>query len=641
MVDGKSRATDSPIVNTIMKICGILLTLGSIGWAVDIYSIMGLKIYNEQFIACMLALAMALAFLHFPPKGDKKRTHIPWYDKVAAALSFGACLYLAIRYPVLVDLVLLKPPEAVIIGVLVILLGLEALRRATGNVLLTIVILFILYALFGDIFPGQLAGRPQEWQKLAAYLAFDVNAMLGTPLRVATTIVITFVLFGNLLSVTGGSSFFTEAALITMGRFRGGSAKIAVVASMLFGSISGSAVANVVATGVVTIPMIKKSGYPAYKAGAIEAVASTGGQLMPPVMGAAAFLMAEFLQIPYSKVALAALVPSILYYAALFIEADLEAAKAGITRVPKEMIPSARTVLGGLHFLTCFVVLLLALFYYNLQPETAVLLSCVTILVFSYAFGYKGKRPDIVKILASFYETGISVIEIMVICLAAGLVIGMLSVSGLGFNLTMLLVWIGGNNLFLLLLLSAVVCIILGMGMPTIGVYVLLAALVAPAMIKIGINPIAAHLYVMYYGMMSMITPPVAIAAYAAASLAQADAMRTGWEAVRFGWSAFIVPFLFVCSPTLILIGNPISVLFAVVTAGLGIWFASIGMVGYFLRNISIPRRILFFIMGILALIPAEAFKGAVYTDIVGVLGGASLIIWEFIVTKAKRKPAP
>jgi len=446
------------------------------------------------------------------------------------------------------------------------------------------------------------------------------------------------VLFGNLLSATGGSTFFTEAALVTMGRFRGGAAKIAVIASMLFGSISGSAVANVVATGVVTIPMIKKSGYPAYKAGAIEAVASTGGQLMPPVMGAAAFLMAEFLQIPYSKVALAALVPSILYYGALFIAADLEAAKAGIKRVPKEVIPPIKSVLGGLHFLICFVVLLFALFHYNLQPETAVLLSCITILVFSSIFGYKGKRPEIKKVLSCFYETGISVVEIMVICLAAGLVIGMLSVSGLGFNLTMLLVWIGGNNLLILLLLSAVVCIILGMGMPTIGVYVLLAALVAPAMIKIGVNPIAAHLYVLYYGMMSMITPPVAIAAYAAASLAQADAMRTGWEAVRFGWSAFIVPFLFVFSPTLILIGNPTSVFFAVLTACMGIWLASIGMVGYFLRRISVLQRILFFVTGVLALIPAEAFKGAVYTDVVGVFGGVLLILWEYVATRAKKK---
>jgi TRAP transporter 4TM/12TM fusion protein len=624
-------------VRVVVTVLAGTLTLGSIAWAAGIYASIGLQIYNEQFIAAMYAVALSLAFLHLPARRGGERGRVPWFDLLAAALALAAGGYLAVRYPQVVDLILLRPPAAVAVGSVLILLTLEALRRATGKILVGIVVAFLLYGLFGDLMPGQLAGRAQDWRLLAAYLSVDVNGILGMPLLVATTIVVTFVWFGGLLSTTGGSQFFTELALVGMGRFRGGSAKIAVAASALFGSISGSAVANVVATGVVTIPMIKKSGYPAYKAAAIEAVASTGGQLMPPVMGAAAFLMAEFLQISYGAVVLAALVPSLLYYTALFIEADLEAAKAGITRVPEEDIPQLRGVLSGCHFLLPFLVLLVGLFHYNLQPETAVLSSVGILLATSLAFGYQGRRPTLSRLLGSLRDTGIAVLDIVMICAAAGMIIGVLAISGLGFGLTMGLVQLGGGNLLVLLLLSAVVCIVLGMGLPTVGVYVLLATLVAPALVQVGIHPIAAHLYVMYFGMMSMITPPVAIAAYAAAGLARADPMRTGYEAVRFGWSAYLVPFLFVSSPNLLLIGRPVNVAIAVATAIMGVWIASIGVVGYFTRLLSISARVAFFVAGVLALIPANAFSGAAYTDFVGVALGAFLIVREVRVGRGLR----
>lgn len=625
-------------VKIVVTLLAVALTLGSIAWAANVYANVGLEIYNEQFIAGMYTVALALSFLHLPIRRGSQRARVPWYDLAAAALALAAGGYLAVQYPKLVDLILLRPVDAVAVGSILILLTLEALRRATGNILVGIVVVFLLYGLFGDVMPGQLTGRAQDWRRLAAYLAFDVNGILGTPLLVATTIVITFVWFGGLLSSTGGSQFFTELALVGMGRYRGGSAKIAVAASALFGSISGSAVANVVATGIVTIPMIKKSGYPGYKAGAIEAVASTGGQLMPPVMGAAAFLMAEFLQISYGAVVLAALVPSLLYYIALFIEADLEAAKAGITRVPEEEIPRFRAIAAGCHFLLPFVVLLVGLFRYNLQPETAVLSSVGVLLVSALALGYRGRRPSLSRLLGSLRDTGLAVLDIVMICAAAGIVIGVLGISGLGFGLTMGLVKLGGGNLILLLLLSAVVCIVLGMGLPTVGVYVLLAALVAPALVEVGIHPTAAHLFVLYYGMMSMITPPVAIAAYAAAGLAHADPMRTGFEAVRFGWSAYLIPFLFVFSPTLLLIGSPLSVAVAVVTAIMGVWIASIGMVGYFTRPLSMAMRVVFFSAGVMALIPATAFAGALYTDMAGLVLGISLILRELRAGRRLRR---
>jgi TRAP transporter 4TM/12TM fusion protein len=617
----------------------VVLTLGGIAWAVGIHQILALPIYAEQFAAAMLTGTLALAYIQLPARRDKLRGRVPWYDWLAAAASFAAGTYLAVRFPQMVDMILLRPLDAVLVSTILIALLLEALRRATGSALPIIVVVFVAYALFASLVPGQLQGRSTDWQRLVGYLAIDVNSMLGVPIKIATTIVLAFILFGALLTITGGSRFFTELALTAMGRFRGGSAKIAVVASALFGSISGSAVANVVATGVVTIPMIKRSGYAPHQAGAIEAVASTGGQLMPPVMGASAFLMAEFLQIPYSAVVLAALVPALLYYFALFIQADLEAARAGITRVAAADIPRVREVLNGLHFVLPFVVLIVMLFTYNEQPETAALWAALTLVILSVALGYRGERPRVMALLDTLRTTGIAIIEIVLITAAAGLVIGVLAISGLGFNLTLALVQVGGGNLVLLLLLAAGICILLGMGLPTVGVYVLLAALVAPALVEVGVKPIAAHMYVMYFGMMSMITPPVALAAYAGAALAGADPMRTGWEAVRFGWSAFVVPFLFVLSPTLLLIGPADAVALAVATAALGIWLVSIAVIGYFMRPIGPGLRASFAIAGLLALIPAGAFEGAVITDIVGAGAGAILIGRE--VWLARRKAAP
>jgi len=615
----------------------VAITLGAVLWSMGIYQILALELYAEQFSAAMLALGLALAFLHLPARRHAPKPFIPWYDWALASAGAAAALYIAVRFPHLVDIILLRPRDAVIAGSVLVVLLLEALRRGTGLTLPLIVAVFIVYALAAELVPGRLQGRSTDWGKLVAYLTIDLNGMLGLPLRIGTTIVVTFILFGGLLGATGGSRFFTELALAAMGRFRGGSAKIAVLASALFGSISGSAVANVVATGVVTIPMIKKSGYAPHQAGAIEAVASTGGQLMPPVMGAAAFIMAEFLQMPYSAVVLAALVPALLYYIALFIQADLEAARLGISRVPAAEIPRWRDVLPGLHFFLPFVVLIVALFHFNEQPETAVLGSAVVLIVSSLAFGYRGARPRLAPMLDTLRSTGIAVIEIILITAAAGFVIGVLSISGLGFNLTLALVQIGGGNLVLLLVLAAAVCILLGMGLPTVGVYVLLATLVAPAMVKVGIEPVAAHLYVMYFGMMSMITPPVAVAAFAAASIAGADAMRTGWEACRFGWSAFIVPFLFVLSPTLLLIGPADAVALAIITAVLGIWLVSIAMVGYFMRRLSGGLRLVFGAAGVLSLIPAGAFPGAAITDVVGAALGAALIVREFWLQRARK----
>ncbi|MXQ07322.1 TRAP transporter fused permease subunit [Alphaproteobacteria bacterium GH1-50] len=624
---GVSVAALKPVADILAA--GIVLL--AIGWALSLQRQLGLNLYPQQFFAGIMFFTLPLAFLTLPARREVLRNHVPWHDIFLALVAMGALGFVAVGYPDLVLMIFARPPEIWVPGAIIIVLLLEALRRATGWALVLIILAFLLYALFGDVFPGRLQGRAQNWQLLAGYMAVDSNGILGLPISVASTVVIAFILFGVLLGITGGSQFFTDAAMIAMGRFRGGSMKIAVLASGLFGSISGSAVANVVGTGVVTIPMIKRDGYPAHKAAAIEAVSSTGGQLMPPVMGASAFLMAEFLAIPYSQIVLAALVPACLYYIALFIQADLEAARLGIRPVPKSEIPKGRDVIVGIHFAAAFGVLIYLLFWQRYQPERAALWSVLALCATALLIGYRGKRPSLANLFFSIARTGHSVVEILLISAASGIVIGVLNITGLSFNLTYLLVQIGGGSAILLLGLSAIVCIILGMGLPTLGVYVLLAALVAPALVEVGIEPIAAHLYVLYFGMMSMITPPIALAAFAAASLAKAPAMATGWAAMRFGWSAYVIPILFAFSPTLILIGTPSDIVFAVITAVLGVWLVSSALAGYFTRLLSRGKRIAFGTAGLMALVPAMAFEGALLTDVVGVVAGLLLMISEVI----------
>jgi TRAP transporter 4TM/12TM fusion protein len=630
--DGGRLAGISELARRILApMLASLITLSSVAWALDISLWLDLRIYPAQFLAAIMTLALPLVFIVSPAQRHSERGSVPFYDWIAALAGFLAMGYLTLEYQRLVDLILLRPTDLVILGTLIFVLALEGLRRVTGNTLPIITILFIGYALFGNLLPTNLAARTLDWQKLISYLALDVNGILGLPMNVAATIVIAYILFGQLLNLSGGSTFFTDISMLAMGRYRGGSAKIAVVASALFGSISGSAVANVVGTGVVTIPMIKRDGYAPHNAGAIEAVASTGGQLMPPVMGASAFLMAEFLEIPYSDVVLAALIPGLLYYVALFIQADLEAARLGAKRLSREELPAASKVLTGLYFVLPFAVLIVALFNFNQSPQLAALLSAVVLVVMALAFGYKGKRPNPRDMARSIVDAGMASLDIIMVCIAAGVVIGILGISGLGFNLTLALVQIGEGNLPLLLGLAAVVCIVLGMGLPTVGVYVLLAALVAPALIEVHIEPMAAHLYVMYFGMMSMITPPVAIAAFAAASIAQADPMRTGWAAVKFGWIAYVIPVLFVMSPTLIMIGDPGAIILSVVTAVIGIWLVSIAITGHLIDKVSPVVRVLFALAGVLSLVPAAAFEGALITDAIGVVAGAALLATEFL----------
>jgi TRAP transporter 4TM/12TM fusion protein len=627
----------------------VLVTLASLGWAADFYRIAFEAVFaTEQFLAAILAFALPLLFLSFRASPRLPKDRVPWYDWVLAAAGFVCGVYMAIYYTQLSELVADAPLDGTIAAIVLVVVVIEGLRRTTGWALFIIVLVFLLYTQVADLVPGQLQGLPSEPARTIYYVAWDNGSMLGLPMAVACTIVIAFIFFGSLLSLSGGSAFFTDLAVALMGRFRGGSAKIAVVASGLFGSISGSAVSNVVSTGVITIPLMRKGGYDAKVAAAVEAVASTGGQLMPPIMGAAAFLMATFLEVTYAEVVVAALLPAILYYVALFIQVDLEAARAGIKRVDEALIPRAGRVLRqGWHYALAFTVLIVSLFWLNLQPETAALYAAITIIVTGALFGYGGRRMPLSAVWEALKNTGVASVDILMICAAAGIIIGVLNLSGLGHALAQFLVDVAGGNLFLLLTFAAIVCIILGMGMPTAGVYVLLATLVAPSIIKAGVEPMAAHLYVMYFGMMSMITPPVAIAAFTAASLAGTNAMATGLASVRFGWIAYIVPFLFVLSPSLLLEGPVVPVIIAIATAIAGVWLICGAVTGYLLRPMDPLLRVLTAIAGFGLLFPANALPYGSWVDLGGLVLGILIVGREYLARRGDverasvSKPAP
>src|SRR5262245_24102435 len=606
------------------------LTLGSLAYSIGLTRSVGLVVFPEQFLAAAYGVCLALLFVSFPVRRGSPREDIPWYDWLLAVVGLAAGLYVAIHFPRITATSGTVTFELLFFAALIALLTFEGTRRTSGYSLIVITFVLTVWVLVGHLVPGQLRTHKVEPFNLAIYLNFDNNGLLGLVLEIACTIVIAFVLMGQLLARSGGSGFFNDFALGLMGRFRGGAAKIAVVASSLFGSISGIAAASALAVGVVTIPLMKKSGIPARLAAAIEACASNGAQMMPPVMGAVAFVMADFLQVPYREVALAAILPSLLYYAALFIQCDLETARYGIGRVDTRDIPPMRSVFAtGWIFLAPFAAIVGAMFWLNWEPEPAAALASVIIIAAGLLIGYRGARMKLKDIWSAVIETGIGVCEIIVISAIGGYVLGLFQVGGLSFALTAYLVDLGAQNLLLLLVICAVTNVVLGLGLPTLAVYVMLAILVAPALVKVGVPAMAAHLFILYFGVMSLITPPIATAAFVAATIARTDPMDAGWLAMRFGWASYIVPFLFVYSPALIMRGSAGEILLVMALSIAGIWFVCAGFTGYALRVMGAPMRAGFVIAGLMLLMPFQAASINAWVNAVGALLGITLLVVE------------
>ena len=628
----------SPALRVIIAVLAALVTAACIAWSLDAPSRLGVAFYTQQLLALVLGLGLGIIYFSVSWRGKPHERGFPWFDVLLGLAGLGISLWICVEYERLLNDVSYYTPEIVWLSAILIPLVLEALRRCTGWALMTVVLCFIAYALVAEFAPMVIRGKPATFPQVTAYLAFDTNALFGSPLKVGAEVVILFLFMGDILIRGGGGEFFIDLAKSLLGRKRGGPAKICVVGSGLFGMISGSAVSNVASVGPLTIPMMIRTGYTPRDAGAIEAVGSTGGQLMPPVMGAAAGLMAEFLEMPYGKVALAAAIPAVLYYLALYWQVDLIAAKDRIALLSDEL-PKPREVLKqGWHFIIPFVALIFMLFYYDSSPERAALSAAAVIFVTGMIRGYRRPRLTLADLFRSLTATGRTTTDLITTLAAAGFVIGVLNSSGLGFALTMWLVGLAGNSLAVLLLISAVVGLILGMGMPTTAVYVLLAVLAAPALVQAGVTKLAAHMFILYFGMLSMITPPVALAAYAAATISKAGPMETGWAACRIGWAKFVLPFMFVLSPTLLMQGPIFGIVFDTFTAMVGVYIATCGMIGYFTRPLSIPLRVVLTLAGLAAIFPDSQmsflFPGFISLSGVGI--GFVVLLFEYLATRRR-----
>ncbi len=593
------------------------------------------SLYTEQLLAVCLGLSLALAYIG--AKGGPR-----WHDWIAAFASIAICLYIAARYEVLTYELAMLPVEGIVGSLMLIVLVLEATRRTSGGVLVIIILALVGYVFIGPNLPGDFQTRYVSPERLAVYLGLDTNGMIGNILGVAVLIVVPFTLMGQVLGRTGGANYFADLAMSGMGKFRGGAAKIAVVGSALFGMISGAAVSNVVAVGIVTIPLMVRSGFTRTRAAAIEAVGSTGGQLMPPVMGAAAFIMAEFLQVSYGAVVVAAVIPALLYYAALFIHVDLEAAKhrIGAAQVDEETPSFSEIVRSGWHFPIPIAFLVATLAwpeFFQIPIERAAVYATGMMIVLCLLFGYRGRRVTIMEMARAVLDTGRAALDIILIGAAAGMVVGALNVSGIAFGLTLQLIAISGENLFILLVLTALVSFVLGMGMPTVSVYVLTATLLAPSLIKLGVSPMAAHMYVMYFGMLSMITPPVAIASYAAANIARVSGWTTGWVSVMVGWSTFFIPFLFVLEPALLMNAPWHLIVWHLARNLLGIVMGTAAIVGFGFGPLGIPMRVAFGAAALAILMPPNAFPGAAMLDWIGLAAAVAVLAANYARSRATR----
>jgi TRAP transporter 4TM/12TM fusion protein len=663
-----------------------LLVAAVVLWVLDVPQQFRLAFYTEQLLAVCLGLSLALAFVTEQPArarfdwagttasvglaayiafrylrtGDVPLALYPalaacvlWtlfgsrapvartLDWIAAGLSLLICGWIAIFYERLTGEVALMPTEGIVGSAILILLVLEASRRISGLGFVGIILAMAVYIFISPHFSGTFQTRPVAPERLVVYLGLDTNGIISSILQVAVLVVIPFTILGQVLARTGGADFFSDIAMSAMGRYRGGAGKIAVVGSGLFGMISGSAVSNVLAVGIVTIPTMVRSGFTPYRAAAIESVGSTGGQLMPPVMGASAFIMAEFLQVSYGTVCIAAAIPALLYYACLFFHVDLEAARQRIGAAAIADAPGIGEVFrSGWHFLVPIGFLIAALIHpevFHLTPEKVAVVCTVMLLLLSLVFGYRGRHTTIGQVLKAIVETGRVSLDIILIGAAAGLMVGVMSISGLAFGMTMQLLALSGDNVFLLLLLIAVLAFLLGIGLPTVSVYILTATLLAPALVKLGVTPMAAHMFVMYNGILSMITPPVAFAAYAAANIARTDGWTTGWVACLVGWSTFLLPFLFVLTPSLLMNGSAPEIVFNLARVLFGIYLGTAAVVGFALGPLSGAMRVLYGVVALAVVLPPESFAGAIWINAIGVTLAVVLLGYGH----AQRRAAP
>lgn len=623
----------------------------------QLYATLSGAITAQVLRATHLAFVQLLAFLLFPPTKNSPRNTLPWYDIVLGLIGVACWLYIVVNFDSLVRRSGNNTPLDVAVGIVGILVLFESCRRIVGFPIMIIAGSFIVFAFAGKYLPGFLHHRGYSLQRVVCHLFYNTEGIMGTPIGACSTFIFLFILFGALLEKTGIGHFFIDVCNALAGGASGGPAKVAVLSSALLGTVSGSSVSNTVGSGSFTIPMMKRLGYKGEFAGAVEAAASTGGQIMPPIMGAAAFLMAESLGLPYITIVKAAIVPAILYFTGIFITVHLEAKKLGLKGLPKDQLPRFMPLLLRKGYM---ILPLVVIIYFLCAGKTAVfaalmgIIACVLV-----GFGVSvsdlahGRKPsfggkDIVEIMCTAAR---NIISVAIACGMAGIIIGIVTLTGLGLRLGNGLVMLAHGKLLLTLVFTMVASIILGMGAPTTANYLITSTITAGAIISLGIEPLAAHMFAFYFGIIADVTPPVALAAIAGAAIAKAKPMKTALNATKLAIGAFIIPYMFVYNSKMLMINaSTLSVVMIIITAILGMFGISVALEGYGFNNTGFfynsrkgkatiiafdaVERLLFAIAGLLCVIPETK------TDIIGVSLLAVLIAYQLILKKVRSTKA-
>ena len=618
----------------IIRFVTIAITIYFLVFISGILNYLDIFIYPERHHAFVLMYVMVMTYIYYPATQKSSREKVPWYDIIAILLSVCVNLYILInsidiaKRPYIPPTLLEKTFTLIIVGLI-----LEGVRRTTSLLLAGIGLLFFIYPFIAGHLPAFLFSRSQSLSRVAEIIYVFPQGIYSHLLAIFATLIIAFLQFGAFLQASGTGEFLTRIAYGLMGRFRGGPAKVAEVASALFGSINASGVANVALTGPITIPLMKKVGYRPQFAGAVEAVASNGGQLVPPVLGLSAFIMMDLLGISYLTIMITAIIPAILYYTALFLMLDFEAAQLGLKGLPQSELPRVSEILKeGWPYLIPIPFLVIMITVVNWSPQTACIWGILVVIATSWMVKGKGMRlGNIADALAKGAETmpqlGVT------ICMAA-ILVGSIQLTGVGYRMAGGLVALAGGNLFFLLVLTALAAMFMGLGMPTSSVYILVAILLAPGLIRAGLDPLVSHFFVFYCGLTAMLTPPVCLVAFVAASIAEAPFMKTGWLAMRLGIVVYIVPFMFAYSPELLMIGSPDKIALAVVTALIGVVFLSAGMQGYLFKTAGWPERVVFLAAGITMMMPGLT------TDLIGLALGLLAVIYQILTRKLQHSTA-
>ena len=577
---------------------------------------------EEIRLTSFLGLIVLMGFLVYPAKkGDNRENYMPWYDIVMMILGTGSFLYYTFNANAIIMQGTRFKAYQIVIGVIGILALVEVTRRCVGIPILCVALFFVIYALGFGLTNPDFFGRVRYFVR---NLFYTKEGIFSTPVNVCSKYIVVFIIFGAFLERTGISNFFIQLANCVAGRFSGGPAKVSVISSALCGMVSGSSVGNTVTTGSVTIPMMKKTGYKAEFAGAVEAAASTGGQIMPPIMGAAAFLMADFIGVPYSSILGRAILPAILYFAGIFITVHLEAKRLGLSGIPREQLPKFGFLVRKIYLLVPLVMLVVWVSGNYMTMQRAASFAIVLAIVVSLFD--KDNRITPAKFFDALEAGGKSTITVAAACGVAGIISGSITMTGLANELINGIIAVSNNHLIIALFLTMLCCIVLGMGVPTTANYCIMAATCAPILIRMGVPALAAHFFVFYFGIVADITPPVALAAYAGSAIAKANPMKTAFNASRLAIAVFIVPYVFCFSPALLMIDtNAGEVIRIVITSFIGIFGVAAGLEGYLKTKMNVLQRVIFVVSGLMLIFPSWI------TDIVGIVLIAGVIVWQYV----------